>query len=152
MKISVIIPALNEAGLIAGTIQMVGHKTGDGTEVIVSDGGSVDRTAAVAQISGARVIVTGPGRGLQMDKGAREPLVTSSFSSMPTPRSRKAGRNQLNGPLKTIMQWPGPSGSASIPPPGGSASWSLSRVSGPGSSSRSTATRPSSRVEPSFSA
>ncbi len=72
MKISVIIPALNEAHLIAGTIQTVGHKTGDGVEVIVSDGGSVDRTTAVAQSSGARVIVTEPGRGLQMDKGARE--------------------------------------------------------------------------------
>ncbi|MFQ5442246.1 MAG: TIGR04283 family arsenosugar biosynthesis glycosyltransferase [Thermodesulfobacteriota bacterium] len=68
MKVSVIIPALNEARLIAGTID----KIGGAAEVIVSDGGSVDGTAAVAQKSGARIMVTEPGRGMQMDRGARE--------------------------------------------------------------------------------
>ncbi|GMR05135.1 MAG: TIGR04283 family arsenosugar biosynthesis glycosyltransferase [Thermodesulfobacteriota bacterium] len=68
MKVTVIIPALNEARVIDGAIKCAGP----GAEVIVADGGSTDGTRAAARGSGARVIHTGPGRGLQMDSGARE--------------------------------------------------------------------------------
>ncbi len=66
MNISVIIPALNEAKDIAGAIASAGC----GAEIIVADGGSSDGTAAVARALGARVLVTGRGRGAQMDEAA----------------------------------------------------------------------------------
>lgn len=66
MKVSVVIPALNEADNLGGAIASVGACH----EVIVADGSSADSTREVAAFFGATV-VTGPaGRGLQMDAGA----------------------------------------------------------------------------------
>jgi rSAM/selenodomain-associated transferase 2 len=66
LKISVIIPALNEAERIEEAIRGV-----DGAhEVIVADGGSIDGTGEAAERGGARVVRTGPGRGAQCDAGA----------------------------------------------------------------------------------
>src|SRR4030042_1435122 len=57
MKISVIIPARNEARLIAGTLKSLQKQsyTGD-YEVVVVDNGSTDNTAEVARECGVRVI------------------------------------------------------------------------------------------------
>ncbi len=52
--ISVIIPALNEAHNIAGTITNTGHCSN--TEIIVVDGGSIDHTVFIAKKLGATVI------------------------------------------------------------------------------------------------
>lgn len=68
MRLSVIIPALNEAGNIGETIARVLREPG--VEVIVVDGGSKDKTAAEATAAGARVITSPPGRALQMNAGA----------------------------------------------------------------------------------
>lgn len=68
MKVSVIIPALNEARCLRDAILSVGGLA----EVIVSDGGSTDSTGKIALDLGARILKSGPGRGLQMDAGARE--------------------------------------------------------------------------------
>ena len=66
MKLSVIIPALNEAENIgAACLSAAGAH-----EVIVADGGSVDGTVELARSLGARVIETERGRGAQMDAGA----------------------------------------------------------------------------------
>src|SRR5574337_581147 len=67
-KISVIIPALNEAASIEGAVASAGPDT----EVIVSDGGSTDGTRAIAARLGARVVISCPGRGAQMDAGAAQ--------------------------------------------------------------------------------
>ncbi|HEY0405863.1 MAG TPA: TIGR04283 family arsenosugar biosynthesis glycosyltransferase [Pyrinomonadaceae bacterium] len=67
--ISVIIPTLNEAQSIGATLDAVARLRAP-VEVIVVDGGSVDRTAWVAGKLGARVIKTERGRGLQMHAGA----------------------------------------------------------------------------------
>jgi rSAM/selenodomain-associated transferase 2 len=76
-KISVIIPTLNEAGRIEGAIisalgsgpQRGAHDNYD-IEIIVADGGSVDKTRELAKALGAGVTSCPPGRGEQMDQGA----------------------------------------------------------------------------------
>lgn len=67
-SISVIIPALNESVSIAETLSRL-NSIG-GVEVIVVDGGSVDNTAVIAETNGARVIMSPPGRGCQLNAGA----------------------------------------------------------------------------------
>ncbi len=67
-RVSVIIPALNEEGEIAATIQSV--LAGAPHQVIVVDGGSNDVTCAVAQAAGATVLHSSPGRARQMNAGA----------------------------------------------------------------------------------
>ena len=67
--ISVIIPALNEEQAIGNTLDAVACLEGP-LEVIVVDGGSVDRTAQLAGKRGAKVIRSERGRGLQMHAGA----------------------------------------------------------------------------------
>lgn len=66
--ISVIIPALDEAGEIAETLRSIppGER-----EVLVVDGGSTDGTPALAAVL-ARVLRSPPGRGRQMNAGAAE--------------------------------------------------------------------------------
>jgi rSAM/selenodomain-associated transferase 2 len=62
MKISVIIPALNEAHALPETLR----RLAGAQEIIVSDGGSEDSTA---QIAGAKVIKAPRGRATQMNAG-----------------------------------------------------------------------------------
>jgi len=67
-KISIIIPALNEAASIARTLS---HLAGvDNLEVILVDGGSIDETAELAGFRGAKVIQSNPGKAIQMNTGA----------------------------------------------------------------------------------
>ena len=71
MRISVIIPTLNEADWIVETLKSVHAQPGP-FEVIVADGGSSDATIELAR-GGARVIPSPErGRGVQMNRGARE--------------------------------------------------------------------------------
>ena len=67
-RVSVIIPALNEAAHIAATLENA--RKCSPHEIIVVDGGSADETCAVAQRSGATVIHSKPGRAWQMNAGA----------------------------------------------------------------------------------
>ena len=67
-KLSIIIPALNEADTIGHTLS---HLRGiNNLEVIVVDGGSSDKTADLAKSQGANVIKTQPGKAIQMNSGA----------------------------------------------------------------------------------
>ena len=68
MKISIIIPVLNEAAIIEDTLRQL--RLSSEEEVIVVDGGSQDRTVSLAQAQGVKVICTALGRAHQMNQGA----------------------------------------------------------------------------------
>jgi rSAM/selenodomain-associated transferase 2 len=70
-RISIVIPALNEAGEIARTLEPLQPMRAAGHEVIVVDGGSTDRTTELARPLADRVIRTARGRARQMNAGAR---------------------------------------------------------------------------------
>ena len=65
MKISVVIPTLNAAANLPATLAALGPVF----EVVVTDGGSTDTTAAVALAAGAKVITAPKGRGPQLAAG-----------------------------------------------------------------------------------
>ena len=70
--ISVIIPALNAERHLPATLTALVPPavTGVVREVIVVDGGSHDRTRQIAELSGADIILSEPGRGSQLAQGA----------------------------------------------------------------------------------
>jgi len=63
--LSVVVPTLNAAPYLAACLKRVAGAD----EVIVVDGGSRDRTIAIAEAAGARVIVAPRGRGTQLRAG-----------------------------------------------------------------------------------
>jgi rSAM/selenodomain-associated transferase 2/rSAM/selenodomain-associated transferase 1 len=67
-SLSVIIPALNEAGLIGSTLAALAKASP--AEVLVVDGGSKDGTPGIAAAAGARVLHARPPRAIQMNAGA----------------------------------------------------------------------------------
>ena len=69
MRISVIIPALNEEKNIAATLESIVRLQPH--EIIVVDGGSTDGTTAVCRELGVRVLSSPRGRATQMNLGAR---------------------------------------------------------------------------------
>jgi len=69
MLTSIIIPTLNEEANLPVTLRQLAERSD--VELIVVDGGSIDRTAAVAQAFTPYVFVTYPGRARQMNLGAR---------------------------------------------------------------------------------
>ncbi|MBI1819771.1 MAG: TIGR04283 family arsenosugar biosynthesis glycosyltransferase [Nitrospirae bacterium] len=69
MKISVIIPVLNEEKVLQKTLQRL--KKGADLELIVVDGGSLDSTPAIARAFTRKVFASPPGRARQMNEGAR---------------------------------------------------------------------------------
>ncbi|MDV3240072.1 MAG: TIGR04283 family arsenosugar biosynthesis glycosyltransferase [Gammaproteobacteria bacterium] len=71
MRISVVIPALNEADGIAATLQRLRPLRARGHEVLVVDGGSTDPTAARAAGLCDRLLQAPRGRARQMNAGAR---------------------------------------------------------------------------------
>lgn len=73
MKISVILPAKNEAEGLARTLPRLAELMPD-AEIIVVDDGSTDETAAVARQYGARVLSApySMGNGAAIKRGARE--------------------------------------------------------------------------------
>lgn len=70
-RLSIIIPVLNEAGVIAATLQALQTCRGRGHEVIVVDGGSTDGSVELAVGLADKVLSSPRGRALQMNEGAR---------------------------------------------------------------------------------
>jgi len=71
MRLSVIVPALNEAEGIAATLASLQPLRARGHEVLVVDGGSTDGTPERAAPLADRVLRSAPGRALQQNAGAR---------------------------------------------------------------------------------
>jgi rSAM/selenodomain-associated transferase 2 len=69
-RLTIVIPTLNEADIIVGTLHALAPLRARGAEVIVADGGSDDRTVQLAQPLADRVIVAPLGRGAPMNAGA----------------------------------------------------------------------------------
>ena len=72
MKVSIIIPALNEAEHIAGTLMPLASYRSQGHEVIVIDGGSSDDTVSISEQYADRVLYSVAGRAMQMNRGIDE--------------------------------------------------------------------------------
>jgi rSAM/selenodomain-associated transferase 2 len=70
MKLSIIMPVLDEGEGIAATLDALADLRALGTEVIVVDGGSRDATIQRARLRADRVISAPRGRALQMNAGA----------------------------------------------------------------------------------
>ena len=71
LKLSIVIPALNEADHIGAALQALAPLRRGGSEVIVVDGGSADGTRELAEPLCDRVVSSARGRALQMNAGAR---------------------------------------------------------------------------------
>ncbi len=69
VKVSVVIPVLNEGLLIARAIQRAWQAGSD--EVIVSDGGSTDATLEIVESENCKLIRSRRGRGNQLNAGAK---------------------------------------------------------------------------------
>jgi rSAM/selenodomain-associated transferase 2 len=70
MKLSIVIPVLNEAAVLGETLASLAPLRARGHEVIVADGGSEDATREIATPLADRVIVAPRGRARQMNAGA----------------------------------------------------------------------------------
>lgn len=70
MKLSVIMPVLNEAAGIEAALVALAPFRARGVEVIVTDGGSGDGTAGRARAFADQVIAAPRGRSIQMNAGA----------------------------------------------------------------------------------
>lgn len=72
MRLSIILPTLDEAAVIGDQLAALQPLRERGHEVIVVDGGSADRTTELARPLADRVLTAPRGRALQMNAGANE--------------------------------------------------------------------------------
>lgn len=70
MRLTIVVPVLNEAAGIAAALAALAPLRAAGHEVIVVDGGSGDATAALAAPLADRVLAAPAGRARQMNAGA----------------------------------------------------------------------------------
>ena len=77
-RLAVVIPTLNEEERIKRSVERAKPlvRSSERSEgwVIVSDGGSQDRTVEIAQSTAAHVVTGAPGRGVQLQRGAEHAL------------------------------------------------------------------------------
>ncbi len=71
MKLSIVMPVLDEAAIIRRSLEALAPLRARGHEVIVVDGGSRDGTPDIARMLCDRVVGSPPGRAVQMNAGAR---------------------------------------------------------------------------------
>ncbi len=71
-RITIILPVLNEEARIVACLNLLQPLRGQDCELIVVDGGSNDRTVALAEPLADRVMADSRGRAAQMNAGARQ--------------------------------------------------------------------------------
>ncbi len=71
MKLSIIIPTLNEAETIRQSLLSLQYLRKLGHEIILVDGGSQDATCFIAHPLVDHILISEPGRGRQMNLGAK---------------------------------------------------------------------------------
>lgn len=102
MRISIIVPTLNEQECIAETIKSLQQLEGE-KEIIVVDGGSSDETVSLASSQGAQIITSRPGRGVQMHAGALsasgDVLWFVHADTIPPPHALSEIRKRLESPM-----------------------------------------------------
>ena len=70
MKLSIIVPVLNEGRVLPALFDSLQHLARQDVEIIVADGGSDDGSSVIAELYGFRVIQAPRGRASQMNAGA----------------------------------------------------------------------------------
>ncbi len=68
MRLAIVIPTLNEERTLGLSLP---RAKAAAEEVVLSDGGSEDRTVELGRSLGARVVLGSPGRGVQLNRGVR---------------------------------------------------------------------------------
>lgn len=71
-QVVVVVPVLNEASALVGTLKQAEILAEQGAAVVFVDGGSTDGTQHMLREAGAQVVSSAPGRALQMNAGARQ--------------------------------------------------------------------------------
>lgn len=71
MRLTIIVPVLNEAGGIGEHLRALESLRSRGVEIVVVDGGSTDATARIAAPFADRLLEAARGRAVQMNAGAR---------------------------------------------------------------------------------
>jgi rSAM/selenodomain-associated transferase 2 len=117
-RLSIVVPALNEAAGIRTALEALAPLRARGHEVIVVDAGSADGTAQLAAGLCDQVLTSAPGRALQMNIGARaakgDVLVflhadTRLPADFDIPQSSLWGRFDVRiegrHPLLTVVAW-----------------------------------------------
>ena len=70
LRLSIILPVLDESAAIGATLDALAPLRAVGHEVLVVDGGSQDNTVALCRGAGCQVLGSGRGRARQMNAGA----------------------------------------------------------------------------------
>jgi rSAM/selenodomain-associated transferase 2 len=105
-RLSIIVPALDEAAEIGACLVALAPLRERGTEVIVVDGGSRDRTASLAAPLADRVIAAPRGRASQMNAGAQIASAgTLLFLHTDTRLPEGAERLVLEGLERSARAW-----------------------------------------------
>ncbi|MFZ1894520.1 MAG: TIGR04283 family arsenosugar biosynthesis glycosyltransferase [Rhodoplanes sp.] len=106
MSLSIIIPVLNEEAEIADVLAALAPLRARGAETIVVDGGSCDRTIALATPLADRVITAPRGRAMQMNAGAAAASAdVLLFLHADTRLPAEADRLVLEGLARCGRQW-----------------------------------------------
>ncbi|WP_419784039.1 TIGR04283 family arsenosugar biosynthesis glycosyltransferase [Maridesulfovibrio sp.] len=105
LKISVIIPAYNEAETINSCIANVKKNCEENCEIIIVDGSADGSTLSAVDDSGVKLIASPPGRAVQMNYGAQKAegdilLFLHADTTLP-PAAGTLVRKALNAPCAT---------------------------------------------------
>ena len=72
MRVSIIVPMLNEAPGLPGVLAQLTELERQGCEILIVDGGSDDGSVSLAERAGFRVLASQKGRARQMNLGAAQ--------------------------------------------------------------------------------